>query len=257
MLTMVAPGEEIILATNIVTGTANVYGTMTQLSASTANAYYIVGVLLLDITGVPIYIGLQLYTGASGSEVLSTTAQATGANVTQGITNGQARFFAPLLIASGTRVAAKTICSAATHTIATQLIAIQPANLSDPTDSTIATNLDATVSSRLATSGYTAPDNATIAAIDAKTTNLPPQPADVTDIPTEGANADALLDRANAIDINWTPRQAWRQIAAATAGKLSGAPTGPIVLRNLEDTLDRATWIVDAHGNRISVTYVK
>jgi hypothetical protein len=39
-------------------------------------------------------------------------------------------------------------------------------------------NLDATISSRLAASGYTAPDNTTIAAIDAKTTNLPSDPAD-------------------------------------------------------------------------------
>lgn len=40
------------------------------------------------------------------------------------------------------------------------------------------TNLDATVSSRLATSGYTAPDNASITGIKAKTDNLPSDPAD-------------------------------------------------------------------------------
>lgn len=39
-------------------------------------------------------------------------------------------------------------------------------------------NLDATVSSRLATAGYTAPNNASIALIQAKTDNLPPDPAD-------------------------------------------------------------------------------
>lgn len=39
------------------------------------------------------------------------------------------------------------------------------------------TNLDATVSSRLATAGYTAPDNAGITAIKAKTDNLPAAPA--------------------------------------------------------------------------------
>lgn len=39
-------------------------------------------------------------------------------------------------------------------------------------------HLDADVSSRLASGSYTAPANATIAAIDAKTTNLPPDPAD-------------------------------------------------------------------------------
>lgn len=42
----------------------------------------------------------------------------------------------------------------------------------------VKTNLDAAVSSRLATAGYTAPDNAGIAAIKAKTDNLPSDPAD-------------------------------------------------------------------------------
>lgn len=56
-------------------------------------------------------------------------------------------------------------------------------------------NLDAQVSTRLATSGYTAPDNADIAAIKAKTDNLPAAPAAVGDIPTATQNADALLKR--------------------------------------------------------------
>lgn len=43
-------------------------------------------------------------------------------------------------------------------------------------------NLDATVSSRLATSGYTAPANSDITAIKAKTDNLPVDPADNSDI---------------------------------------------------------------------------
>ncbi len=49
-------------------------------------------------------------------------------------------------------------------------------------------NLNATVSSRLATSGYTAPDNSDIAAIKAKTDNLPAAPAAVGDIPTAAQN---------------------------------------------------------------------
>lgn len=43
-------------------------------------------------------------------------------------------------------------------------------------------NLDTTVSSRLATSGYTAPDNTSITAIKAKTDNLPTAPASTTNI---------------------------------------------------------------------------
>jgi hypothetical protein len=46
------------------------------------------------------------------------------------------------------------------------------------TNSTVATNLDATVSSRLAAASYTAPANSDITAIKAKTDNLPSDPAD-------------------------------------------------------------------------------
>jgi hypothetical protein len=45
-------------------------------------------------------------------------------------------------------------------------------------------NLDAATSSRLASSGYTAPANSDISAIKAKTDNLPASPAAVSDIPT-------------------------------------------------------------------------
>lgn len=44
--------------------------------------------------------------------------------------------------------------------------------------SAVMARLDVSVSSRLAAASYTPPDNATIAAIDAKTTNLPVDPAD-------------------------------------------------------------------------------
>jgi hypothetical protein len=45
-------------------------------------------------------------------------------------------------------------------------------------------NLDAATSTRLASSGYTAPANSDISAIKAKTDNLPASPAAVSDIPT-------------------------------------------------------------------------
>lgn len=57
------------------------------------------------------------------------------------------------------------------------------------------TRIDAAVTSRLATAGYTAPDNASVTAIKGKTDNLPASPAAVSDIPTATQNADALLKR--------------------------------------------------------------
>lgn len=65
--------------------------------------------------------------------------------------------------------------------------------------------------------------------------------------------ADALLDDET-IEAGLTVRGALRLISAALAGKLSGAPAGPIVIRNVGDTTDRITATVDADGNRTSVT---
>jgi ActR/RegA family two-component response regulator len=125
-----------------------------------------------------------------------------------------------------------------------------------------------------------------IAAIKAKTDNLPSDPADASDIaaafttvntkldtiddlldtevaaivsalaalPTANANADALLDRSNGIETGLTLRQALRLISAASAGKLSGAATTTVTIRNVGDTKNRITATVDADGNRSAVT---
>ncbi len=93
-----------------------------------------------------------------------------------------------------------------------------------------------------------------VAAIKAKTDNLPAAPAATGDIPTAAANADALLDRAAGIETGVTPRQALRGILAAALGKLSGAATTTVVIRDANDTKDRITATVDADGNRTAVT---
>ena len=78
------------------------------------------------------------------------------------------------------------------------------------------------------------------------------------ELATDAANeiADALLDRANAIETGLTLRQALRLIAAADAAKLSGAATATVVIRNaVADSKDRITATVDADGNRSAITY--
>lgn len=55
-------------------------------------------------------------------------------------------------------------------------------------------NLDATVSSRLASASYTAPDNASITGIKAKTDNLPSDPADASDISASFTTVNTKLD---------------------------------------------------------------
>jgi len=67
-------------------------------------------------------------------------------------------------------------------------------------------------------------------------------------------NADALLDRANGIETSYTPRQALRLILSALVGKLSGAATTTVAIRDIGDSKDRITATVDADGNRTAVT---
>jgi hypothetical protein len=47
---------------------------------------------------------------------------------------------------------------------------------------------------------------------------------------------------------------ALRLILASAAAKLSGAPAGPVVIRDANDTKNRITATVDANGNRLAVT---
>lgn len=117
--------------------------------------------------------------------------------------------------------------------------------------------LDVTVGSRLSEADYTGAANGDIAAIKAKTDNLPGSPAATSDIPSVSAIADGLLDRADAIETSWTPRQALRIIFAALAGKVSGAATANVLIRDASDTKNRINATVDANGNRTAVTYDK
>jgi hypothetical protein len=78
------------------------------------------------------------------------------------------------------------------------------------------------------------------------------------DITSQGA----LLTTANVADAVWdalceaglTNREALRVILASAAGHLSGAPTGPIAIRNTANTKDRIVADVDGNGNRTGVT---
>lgn len=67
-------------------------------------------------------------------------------------------------------------------------------------------------------------------------------------------SAANIWDLPDGVEANLTPRQALRLAVAVMAGKLSGAPSGPIVIRDLADTKDRVTATVDGAGNRTGVT---
>lgn len=56
------------------------------------------------------------------------------------------------------------------------------------------------------------------------------------------------------VEPGYTGREVLRIVAAALAGKLSGAPAGPILIRDLNDTKNRVNASVDVDGNRTAVT---
>jgi hypothetical protein len=119
------------------------------------------------------------------------------------------------------------------------------------------TQLDTNVASRLSEADYTGAANGDIAAIKAKTDNLPGSPAATSDIPAVSAIADGLLDRTAGVETNFTVRQALRVILAALAGKVSGGGTASVVIRDTNDSKDRISATVDVDGNRTAVSYDK
>jgi hypothetical protein len=132
-------------------------------------------------------------------------------------------------------------------------------------------NLDATISSRLASASYTAPDNAGIAAVKAKTDNLPPDPADASDIAAAFAAVPAAVWSsgsrtltsfgtlvadiwASVLEVGFSASHLIRVIAAAVAGKTTGGATG-FTARNVSDTADQVVGTADADGNRTPTSH--
>lgn len=113
------------------------------------------------------------------------------------------------------------------------------------------TNLDATVSSRLASASYTAPDNASIAAIldDTGTSGVVVATGSKTGYSLAATGTDLVL-----VDGKTLPA-ALQIIAAAAAGLVSGAGTGTEAFKGLDSVTTRLTVTVDASGNRTAITY--
>jgi hypothetical protein len=85
------------------------------------------------------------------------------------------------------------------------------------------TNLDATVSSRLASASYSAPST--------------------------------LLTEASGVETGLTLQGALRLVVAAASGRRSGIGTGTELYRDYGNTKSRITMVFDANGNTTSVTY--
>lgn len=129
-------------------------------------------------------------------------------------------------------------------------------------------NLDATISSRLASASYTAPDNTDIGAIKTQTDKLA-FTGSLVNAQAKGLDADVITSSALAasavneivagllagvVEGTITVQQALMLVDAVLAGKASGGATTTMRYRNPADTKNRVTATVDADGNRSAVT---
>jgi uncharacterized protein YeeX (DUF496 family) len=77
--------------------------------------------------------------------------------------------------------------------------------------------------------------------------------SDISDIAS--AVQALILDSANGVETGLTVREALKLMAAALAGKISGAATTTITIRNaVADSKDRIVATVDVNGNRTAIT---
>jgi hypothetical protein len=97
-------------------------------------------------------------------------------------------------------------------------------------------NVNATISSRLASSSYTAPDNTGIAAIQAKTDNLPAAPAATSDIPS-AASIRAEMDSNSTKLANLDAAVSTR---STFAGGAVASVTAPVALTSAYDAAKTA-----------------
>lgn len=126
---------DLAVGVGVLSGVANTYGAFVQLLAATAADIYVLGVLV-DWAGVPTlntrYVQVQLGKGAAGVETVIGVARFAGvANAAYAVTPWPAFYFAaPIPVASGTRLAAKTANNVGAQTPGVTLLCTNQANLS-------------------------------------------------------------------------------------------------------------------------------
>ncbi len=91
-----------------------------------------------------------------------------------------------------------------------------------------------------------------VAAIKAKTDNLPAWPAATGDIPSASSIASAVWSYV--AEGALTAVQLYRIIVAALAGKSTGGGTTSVAFRDVADSKNRIAATVDADGNRTAIT---
>lgn len=113
---------------------------------------------------------------------------------------------------------------------------------------TISAGLSASIPLAAALSG--------LGAIDANLKGIGRLGADIspfTELSPEGL-AQSLLDNSD-VESGVSMRETLKLILAAVAGKLSGAETATVIIRDVNDSKNRIVATVDSNGNRTAVTY--
>jgi len=150
-----------------------------------------------------------------------------------------------IVLAKGTGVTGFTDLSAAQVTTA--------ASASTPV-ATLSGDLTATMKTSVTTAASAATPVATVSGDLSATMKTSVTTAATAATPAlSAAGVDAILDDTIG-DSTITMRQALRVLLAGMAGKLSGAATATIVIRNVADSKDRITATVDSNGNRSAIT---
>lgn len=152
--------------------------------------------------------------------------------------------------ANATQLAGQTITAAAGVTF--------PTSVASPTNITAGTITTVTNLTNAATAGdltATMKTSVTTAATAATPTAAAVTAAVTLTSGERNSVADALLDRANAIEVGLTVRSAFMAISAMLFGKVTGAQTGTEVFREaVADAKARVTITDDSSGNRSAVT---
>lgn len=257
-------------AANLTAYVSKDYGAVTVLadtSATEMDATNAKGWYLFDLAQTETNADALLFTGKSSTASISLVGQlvfTTPANFTatsinssgqvdviklagQTVTAAAGVTF-PASVASPTNITAGTIT-----TVTNVTNAPTAGDLTATMKTSVQTVADAAVTANTLINAIAGYLDTEIAAIKAKTDNLPASPAAVgSAMALTAAAVDDVLDEV--VEGTTTFRQMLRGFASALMGKASGLATTTAVYRDIGDTKDRLTATVDADGNRTAVT---
>lgn len=151
-------------------------------------------------------------------------------------------------------VASTTNITAGTITTVTNLTNAPTAgDLTTTMKTSVQTAADAAVTANTLVNTMAGYIDTEVAAIKAKTDNLPANPAATgAQMALTAAAVDAVLDEV--VEGTTTLRELLRGFAAALLGKADGLDTTTVHFRDLADAKNRITATVDANGNRTAIT---